>query len=44
MDAYELIFSRGPYLAGVHMAEDIAAAESLAAKMDQKLANMGVEP
>jgi len=44
MDSYELIFSRGPYLAGVHMAEDIAHAEPLAAKMDQKLANMGVEP
>ena len=42
MDAYELIFPRGPYLAGVHMAEDIAAAEQLAAKMDQKLADMGV--
>jgi len=42
MDAYELIFSRGPYLVGVHMAEDIDAAGQLAAKMDRKLVEMGI--
>jgi len=42
MDAHELIFSRGPYLAGVHMADDIAAAGKLAVKMDRKLAEMGI--
>jgi len=42
MDAHELIFSRGPYLAGVHMADDIDAAGQLAAKMDRKLTDRGV--
>ncbi|MEA3230430.1 MAG: DUF6599 family protein [Thermodesulfobacteriota bacterium] len=42
MDAHELIFSRGPYLAGVHMADDIDTAGQLAAKMDRKLADRGV--
>jgi len=42
MGAHELVFSRGPYLAGVHMAEDLDAAGQLTAKMDRKLADMGV--
>lgn len=42
MDAYELIFFRGPYLTGVHMADDIVVAGKLAVKMDRKLAEMGI--
>lgn len=37
LDAYEVVFSKGAYLAGVHMAEDKAAALQLALQLDRHL-------
>lgn len=37
LDAYEVVFSRGPYLAGVHMAEDKDVALQLADQLERHL-------
>ncbi len=37
MDAYEVVFSHGPYLAGVHMAEDKDSANRLATLLDRQI-------
>ena len=37
LDAYEIVFSKDPYLAGVHMAEDKDAALQLALQLDRHL-------
>jgi hypothetical protein len=41
MDTFELFFSRGSILAGVHGAENRQAAEDLAQMLNQKLAETG---
>jgi hypothetical protein len=41
MDTFELFFSRGSILAGVHGAENRQAAEELAQRLNQKLAETG---
>jgi len=41
MDTFELVFSRGSILAGVHSAENRKAAEELALMLDQTLAEKG---
>ncbi len=42
-DTYELIFSAGPYLAGVHEAADLKVGERLADMLSQKLAEVSGE-
>jgi hypothetical protein len=37
MDTFELIFTHGPYLAGIHQAEDRELAERLAAALKQRI-------
>lgn len=37
LDAFEVVFSKGPYLAGVHMAEDQETALQLALQLDRHL-------
>lgn len=37
LDAYEVVFSRGPYLAGVHMADDKDVALQLADRLERHL-------
>jgi len=41
MDAYELIFTTGPFLAGVHEAPDPATARTLAARLHERLLEAG---
>jgi len=44
MDAYELIFTNGPFLAGIHSAENLKEAEKLASALNIKLGeNTGVK-
>lgn len=38
MDTFEIIFHHGPYIAGVHEAESLAAARKLAVRLEAKLA------
>ena len=37
MDAYELIFSNGPFLAGIHSAEDLNGAKKIVTALNKKL-------
>ncbi|MFO7666762.1 MAG: DUF6599 family protein, partial [Desulfobacterales bacterium] len=37
MDAYELIFSNGPFLAGIHSAEDLKGAKKIVSALNKKL-------
>lgn len=37
MDAYELIFSNGPFLAGIHSAEDLNGAKKIVSALNKKL-------
>jgi len=37
MDAYELIFSTGPFLAGIHSAEDLNEAKKIVSALNKKL-------
>lgn len=41
MDAYELIFTAGPFLAGVHEASDIETAQTLATLLQARLSEAG---
>lgn len=41
MDAYELIFSNGPFLAGIHSADNLKEAKDLAAALNKKLGENG---
>jgi hypothetical protein len=43
-DTYEMIFSYGPYLAGVHEATDKTQAQNLAVELYKKLTEVGYEP
>jgi hypothetical protein len=44
MDAYEMIFTNGPFLAGIHSADDLKKAKELAMALDIKLGeNTGVK-
>ena len=44
MDAYEVIFTNGPFLAGIHSAENLKEAEKLASALNIKLGeNTGVK-
>ena len=44
MDAYELIFTNGPFLAGIHSADDLKDAKKLASALNIKLGeNTGVK-
>lgn len=44
MDTYELIFSNGPFLAGIHSAEDLNGAKKIVSALNKKLGeNTGVK-
>lgn len=44
MDAYELIFSNGPFIAGIHSAEDLNGAKKIVSALNKKLGeNTGVK-
>lgn len=44
MDAYELIFARGPYLAGVHEASDVASALELGHRLAAAIQEKEADP